>query len=130
MSDEFDDPGTGRPSRLPGGFRAAVTQALAGLGYQVAGWEEDGVNVLPEGKEDQQHIGLSNLYRRAKAAARAEWPRMIREFLDHVTGALASPTIPDDLTAVVNQLRPRLGRPFGRQGKAHPWGIPLPGTGL
>ena len=130
MSDDFDDPGAGRPTHLPGGFRAAVTHALAGLGYHVAGWETDGVNVLAPGKEGEQFIGLSNLYRRAKAAERGEWEQMIREFLDHITGALSGPKIPDDLTAVIDQLRPRLGRPFGRQGKAHPWGLPLPGTGL
>jgi hypothetical protein len=131
MSDDFDDPGAGQPSGLPRGFRAAVTHALAGLGYRVAGWEADGVNVVAPGKEVEQYIGLSNLYRRAKAAGRAEWPAMIREFLDHVTGALQSgPKIPDDITTVADQLRPRLGKPFGRRGQVHPWGIPLPGTGL
>lgn len=130
MSDDFDDPGAGQPTALPGGFRAAVTHALAGFGYRVVGWEADGVNVAAPAKEGQQYIGLSNLYRRAKGAERVEWTNMIREFLDHVTGALAGPTIPGDLAAVVSQLRPRLGKPFDRRGKAHPWGITLPGTGL
>lgn len=133
MSAEFDNPDGETPSALPSGFRAAVTHALAGLGYAVAGWEPDGVNVRAPagaGKDGGQYIGLSNLYRRAKAAGRAEWPALIRSFLDHVTGALAAPKIPDDLTAVADRLRPRLGKPFSRQGKAHPWGVPLPGTGL
>src|SRR5262249_28278177 len=44
--------------------------------------------------------------------------------------AVCGPKIPDDLTTVAGQLRPRLGKPFAREGKAYPWGIPLPGTGL
>ena len=64
------------PSGLPGGFRAAVAEALAALGYAVAGWEVDGVSVVaPAGGEVQPHgpaasagqyVGLANLYRRAK----------------------------------------------------------------
>ena len=131
MSDDFDDPSRGATSpTLPSGFRAAVTHALAGMGYSVASWEADGVNVRSPARGGEQYVGLSNLHRRARAAGRAEWPAMIREFLSHVTGALTGPKIPDDLTAVANQLRPRLGKPFGREGKAHPWGVPLPGTGL
>jgi hypothetical protein len=132
MSDapDFDDPGGEVPTQLPGGFRAAVTHALAALGYAPTTWETDGVNVRGPGRADDQYVGLSNLYRRAKAADRAEWPAMIRAFLENVTGALAGPKVPDDLSAVTAQLRPRLGRPFARQGKVHPWGVPLPGTGL
>ncbi len=130
MSTEFEDPSGEVPSALSSGFRAAVTHALADVGYSVASWEADGVNVTAPNKNGEQYIGLSNLYRRAKAAEKAEWPQMIREFLDHITGALAGPKIPDDLMTVVNQLRPRVGRPFSREGKAYPWGIPLPGTGL
>jgi len=128
--DDFDHPGSGTPSALPGGFRAAVTSVLTGLGYAVVGWEPDGVNVIAPDKDGEQYIGLSNLYRRAKNAEKAEWPHLIREFLGHITGALAAPKLPDDLTTVAAQLRPRLGKPFAREGKAHPWGIPLPGTGL
>ncbi|HSQ58772.1 MAG TPA: hypothetical protein VLM40_23825 [Gemmata sp.] len=40
------------------------------------------------------------------------------------------PLMPDDLTTVLAQLRPRLGKPFPRDGRAFPWGIPLSGTGL
>ncbi|WP_439623748.1 hypothetical protein [Gemmata sp.] len=131
MSDDFDNPHGEVAAGLPSGFRAAVTHALADLNYTVASWEPDGVNVVPPtGKGDEQYIGLSNLYRRARAVEKAEWPAMIREFLGHLTGVLAGPKIPDDLTAVADRLRPRLGRPFSRQGKTHPWGVPLPGTGL
>jgi hypothetical protein len=132
MPDDFDDPHGDLPPVLPTGFRAAVSHALADLGYTVSGWEADGVNVRPPNgdKEGEQYVGLANLYRRAKAADKAEWPAMIRQFLGHVTGALGGPKIPDDLTAAAGQLRPRLGKPFSRQGKAYPWGIPLPGTGL
>lgn len=132
MSDpsDFDHPGSGTPTALPGGFRAAINSALAGLGYTVVGWEPDGVNVIAPDRDGEQFIGLSNLYRRAKAAEKPEWPQMIREFLGHVTGALSGPKIPEDLTTLSDRLRPRLGKPFSREGKAHPWGIPLAGTGL
>jgi hypothetical protein len=128
--DEFDHPGSGTPSALPGGFRAAVTVALAGMGYAVVEWEPDGVNVIAPDRDGEQYLGLANLYRRAKAAEKAEWPQMIREFLGHVTGAISGPKIPDDLTTVADQLRPRLGKPFGREGRAYPWGVMLPGTPL
>jgi hypothetical protein len=100
------------------------------MGYSVSGWEADGVNVNAPGKSGGQYIGLSNLYRRTKAAERAEWAAMIRDFLEHVTGALTGPKIPDDLMTVAAQLRPRVGKPFARDARAYPWGIPLSGTGL
>jgi hypothetical protein len=131
MSDDFDDPSHGpTPSALPSGFRAAVTHALADMGYAVASWEADGVNVRASARSGEQYVGLSNLHRRAKGAEKAAWPAMIREFLEHVTGALSGPKIPDDLMTVANQLRPRLGKPFSRESQTFPWGIPLPGTGL
>jgi hypothetical protein len=131
----FDDPGMGTPTEFPSGFRAAVTHALTGLGYTVVGWEAEGVNVVAPGNsqtagEREHYIGLSNLHRRAKVAERSEWPPMIHEFLEHIVGTLSGPTIPNDLTTIATQLRPRLGRPFSREGRAYPWGIPLPGTGL
>ena len=119
-----------RTLHVSGRVPAAVTSELAGLGYAVVGWEPDGVNVIAPDRDGEQYIGLSNLNRHTKAAEKPEWPQMIREFLGHVTGALAGPKIPDDLTTVANQLRPRLGKPFAREGKAYPWGLSLPGTGL
>jgi hypothetical protein len=132
MSDpaDFDSPGSGTPSALPGGFRAAVTSTLTGMGYAVVGWEPDGVNVIAPDKDGEQYIGLTNLHRRARAAEKDEWPHMIREFLGHVTGAITGTQIPDDLTTIASRLRPRLGKPFTREGKAYPWGVPLPGTSL
>jgi hypothetical protein len=99
------------------------------MGYAVVGWEPDGVNVIAPDRDGEHYIGLSNLYRRAKAAEKAEWPRMIREFLSHITGAVCGPKIPDDLTTVGSQLRPRLGRPFAREGKAYPWAFRCPAPG-
>jgi hypothetical protein len=132
MSDsaDFDHPGSGVPSALPGGFRAEVTTALTGMGYAVVGWEPDGVNVIAPTRDGEQFIGLSNLHRRAKVAEKSRWPHMIREFLGQVTGAISATTIPDDLTTIESRLRPRLGKPFSREGKAYPWGIPLPVTEL
>jgi hypothetical protein len=130
MADDFDDPGGGMLAELPAGFRAEVTHALAELGLGVASWEADGVNVRSPARCGVQYVGLAKLYRRAEVQAKAEWPGLVREFLEHVTAALAGPKLPDDLMTVSGQLRPRLGRPFSREGKCYPWGIPLPGTGL
>ncbi len=110
-------------------FRAAVAAELAAAGYAGVAWEPDGVTVHPCGA-DGPFIGLVNLHRRAAAAAPAEWPAMIREFLAHRAAFVKAPAIPDDLTAVAGQLRPRLGPPCDRTDKTPPWGIPLPGTGL
>lgn len=110
-------------------FRAVVTAELTAIGYTVLGWEPNGVNARPASGGDEQYIGLSNQFRRALAAEQAEWPTMVRQFLEHLTGALKAPAVPDDLMQVGARLRPRLGAPFDRAA-AHPWGIPLPGTGL
>ncbi len=128
-ADDFDDPGSGTPTQLPGGFRAAVARQLSGLGYTVTRWQPEGVDVVAPGGSEQ-FLGLANLYRRAKAAGRAEWPRLIDEFLSHLAGVTEGPKIPEDLTTVSGQLRPRVGRPFGKDLKARPWSRPIPGTGL
>lgn len=127
---DFEHPGSGSPSAMPGGFRAAITSELSGLGYAVVRWEPDGVNVIAPDRDGEQFIGLANLHRRARCAEKAEWPRLIRDFLCHVTGAMASTHLPEDLTTIATRLRPRLGRPFTREGEAYPWGIPLCDTGL
>ncbi|HEY1187743.1 MAG TPA: hypothetical protein VGE74_08805 [Gemmata sp.] len=114
---------------FPAGFRSVVTARLAAGGYSVADWEPSGVNVRPPGGGDEQYIGLANLYRRAKAAPPDEWPELIDGFLGRLAQAVSAPDIPHDLNTVADRLRPRLGRPFDKRA-AHPWGIPLPGTGL
>lgn len=117
---------------LPGPFRVAVAAHLNELGYTVTGWQQAGVDVAAPGK-DARYIGLANLYRRATAAGDRDWPKMIREFLSHVTDSLGGQPIPTDLVTALTQLRPRLGQPFsreGKEGKARPWGMPLAGTGL
>ncbi len=118
------------PSPLPADFRAAVAAELLASGDVVVGWEPDGANVRPRGAAEPQYLGLVNLHRRASAAPAAEWPAMIREFLDHRAELLKTPAIPDDLTTIAGRLRPRLGRPCDRTDKTPPWGMPLPGTGL
>ncbi len=110
-------------------FRAAVAAELAAAGHTGVAWEPDGVRFRACGAEGQ-FLGLVNLYRRATGAGRAEWPAMIREFLGHSAAFLKAPALPDDLTTISAQLRPRLGRPCDRTDKTPPWGIPLPGTGL
>jgi hypothetical protein len=112
---------------FPEDFRAAVLAQLAAVGLSVTEWESGGVRVRPSGGEEQ-YVGLANLHRRARAADPSEWPEMIRGFLQRVT-ATKNQDIPDDLNTVADRIRPRLGRPFDRS-QHHPWGIPLPGTGL
>ena len=116
-------------SPFPDDFRAAVAARLAADGYMLVGWEPSGVNVRPPAGGDEQYIGLANLHRRARGADPAEWPELIGSFLDRLAKAVAAPDIPHDLAAIADRLRPRLGRPFDRSA-AHPWGVPLPGTGL
>lgn len=117
-------------SPLPDDFQAAVVAQLAVVGYSVISWEETGVNVraTANGDGDEQYIGLANLHRRANAVDRSEWPELIRGFLQRLASA-KSQNIPDDISTVADRIRPRLGRPFDRT-QPHPWGIPLPGTGL
>jgi hypothetical protein len=136
MADDeaFEDRDDAVASGLPSDFRASVSHALAELGYHAASWEPEGVNALApdDGRpvEEREHyIGLGNLYRRAKGVEHAEWALMIQEFLQHITGTLTG-KIPDDLAAIAERLRPRLGRPFSREAETYPWGVPLPGTGL
>jgi hypothetical protein len=117
------------PAPFSDDFRAAVAAELAAAGYTGVAWESDGVKVHTGGA-DGQYIGLINLHRRATSADRAEWPTMIRAFLSHRAALLKAPALPDDLTTIATQLRPRLGRPCARTDKTPPWGIPLPGTGL
>ena len=123
-----DEPAPPLPSQFPGDFRDAVAVQLAAAGLAVLDWERSGVNVRPAAGGDGQYIGLANLYRRAKVADLGEWPELIRGFLDRLTQTKAQ-DIPTDLATVADKLRPRLGQPFDRT-QAHPWGIPLPGTGL
>ena len=118
------------PAPFPDDFRAAVTEQLTAAGFTVIDWETTGVNVRPATGGEAQYIGLANLHRRAKAAAPAEWPAMVRAFLEHRAELLKAPAIPDDLSTITDRLRPRLGRPCDRTDKTPPWGIPLPGTGL
>ena len=116
------------PSQFPSDFREAVAVQLTATGFTVLDWERTGVNVRPAAGGEGQYIGLANLYRRAKAADPAGWPELIRGFLDRLTHTKAQ-DIPTYLGTIAYRLRPRLGQPFDRD-QAHPWGIPLPGTGL
>jgi hypothetical protein len=135
MTDNAASDGPGTASAFPPAFRSAVTLALTEHDYRVAHWEAEGVNVVPPDggnspDERLQYIGLANLLRRARGTDETEWPAMVREFVTHLRGALDAPKVPDDLCTIAERLRPRLGRPFSREGQAYPWGIALPGTGL
>ncbi|MCS6863652.1 MAG: hypothetical protein RMJ56_01485 [Gemmataceae bacterium] len=112
---------------LPGHFRMVVAAELAAAGYSIIAWDEHGV-ALRSVSGDEQYIGLTNLYRRARPVPPDEWPALVREFLNRLT-RVQTHDIPTDLTTVADRLRPRLGRPFDRQ-QAHPWGMPLAGTPL
>lgn len=118
------------PVPFPADFRATVTEQLTAVGLTVTGWEEAGVNVSTGAGGEPQYIGLANIYRRARATDPAEQAAMIRAFLDHRAALLKAPPLPDDLSTILERLRPRLGKPCDRTDKTPPWGIPLPGTGL
>jgi hypothetical protein len=113
---------------FPAEFRAIVVAELTAAGLTVIDWETNGVNVRPVAGGDGQYIGLANLHRRARAVNPTEWPAMVREFIERSSRSKLQ-SIPTDLNTVSDRLRPRLGQPFDRR-QAHPWGIPLPGTGL
>ncbi len=112
---------------FPDDFRSAVLAQLAAVRLSVIEWESGGIRVRPDDGEEQ-YVGLTNLYRRARAADHSEWSEMIRGFIQRITASKVQ-DIPDDLNTVADRIRPRLGRPFDRT-QHHPWGIPLPGTGL
>ncbi|MBA2226890.1 MAG: hypothetical protein WHU94_11315 [Thermogemmata sp.] len=126
--DAYDD--AGRSSGLSADFRAAVTAELLERDYTVVEWETEGVHVRGPDDEGEQYLGLSNLYRRAQGVARADWPQLIGDFLDHLASISEGPKLPQSLDTLTAQLRPRLGPPFTRELKAQPWSIPLPGTPL
>ncbi len=130
MADAFDDPNGDVPTALPRGFRTAVQEVLAAHGYQIVRWESDGVYICPAGSDEEQYIGLNNLYRRARNIPRDEWPPLIAEFLEHVHSVSNGPELPDHLDTITAQLRPRIGPPFEKDLRLPPWSTPLPGTPL
>ncbi|MCS7269858.1 MAG: hypothetical protein NZ703_02135, partial [Gemmataceae bacterium] len=127
--DSFDEAEPGFSGHFSANFRAAVTTALQEQGYTVLAWEEDGVNVIGP-QADEQYLGLNNLYRRALGLDQAEWPLLIRQFLEHVTHISGGPDLPAALDTVTAQLRPRLVTPFSSDLKPRLWSRPLPGTPL
>lgn len=128
--DSFGDPGRDTPSGFPSGFRTAVARELRARGFTIVDWVDTGVHVLSSNSPDERYLGLNNLYRRACNAEPADWPRLIREFLDHVSSLRDEPPLPPALDTLTAQLRPRLGPPFSRDLQIRPWSIPLPGTPL
>src|SRR5215211_7949568 len=90
----------------PEDFRAAVVAQLTAAGYSVAKWEGAGVNVRAARTGKAQYLGLSNLFRRAKAADPGEWPALIGGFVRRLTRATTE-KVPDDLRTVADRLRPR-----------------------
>jgi hypothetical protein len=124
------DPGHGQgPPLYPGSFFLAFREAATRLRWQVGGLQGRAVRCTDAGGSEHV-VALENLYRSARRAPRTDWATLIAEFLDSVSGAdLVTP--PTDLTAIVDQLLPRVGPPFPNAPTEAPlWKRPLPGTGL
>jgi hypothetical protein len=123
------NPGQGSgPPQYPGTFLLAFREALAELGWKPARWL--GHSVVCRAPDGAEHtVGLDNLYRQARQAARDQWPTLIGGFLRTVTSITPDDVVPADLAAAAGQLLPRLGRPF-LPGEMTVWSRPLGDTGL
>jgi hypothetical protein len=64
---DTDHPGSGMPSAMPGGFRAAVTSEPSRLGYAAVRCEPDDVNVIVPDRDGEQIIGLTSFHRQARS---------------------------------------------------------------
>jgi hypothetical protein len=122
--------GSHKRSHYPGTFLQAFREAAEAVGWKVAAWHDDHVEVIdPEGKT--QTVGLENLYRRARRAEREEWPALITEFLTQVDTGQYEGLGETALADVADRLLVRLGRPFNVKGaEVRPWTKPLDDTGL
>jgi len=125
------DPGRGSGApRYPGTFLLAFQEAAAGMGWQVRRWIGDLVECA-DGEGKLHVVGLENLYRRARRAARADWPGLVSEFLRTVCVAESEANLPASLDAVAGQLLVRLGHPLRPMPQAaRVWSLPLAGTDL
>lgn len=130
-SSSRSNPGSGSgASRYPGTFLLAFREAAGQLGLQARRWLGDLAECVDaDGKE--HHIGLENLYRRARRSERETWPALIREFLTTVLAAEQEENLPDELAGVADKILVRLGQPLRAMTEdAKVWSRPLDDTGL
>jgi hypothetical protein len=125
MSDEIAEP----ESDLPQEFRDLVSQALTDLGFTIQSWQSDGLECTDEAGENRS-LGLSNLYRRVRAADPSEHEEIVRGFLQVLRQTETLPeAMPESLAEVSDRLLPRLGQSFP-EGTITPWSQELIGTDL
>ncbi len=127
---DFERPKSGGEPMLPGGFRAAVARELQAHDLTPKAWHAAGVDCLTPAGESR-YVGLANLYRRAKAVPRDEWPGMIQHFFRVLIDSTSADNLPPESLAVLrDRLRVRVGTPFDLADAARPWQQLLPGTPL
>ena len=108
----------------------AFREALAKLDWKVRRYLGNRVECA-DAKGGEQVVGLENLFRRARAVSREEWPELIAEFLRQVNVTGQADDLPTDLTLVADQLMVRLGKPINSlPEEARVWAQPLEGTDL
>jgi hypothetical protein len=123
MADE-DTPVEGYPFE----FRALVVRQLEAHGLALKEWRDDGLEVeRPDGQ--QQYVGLANLYRRVITHPAEMSERLVEEFFRnaHIAETEQLSQIPDKIEDAADQLRARVGRPYGDADHA-PWWMPLDGA--
>src|SRR5258706_6056863 len=110
-ADRSDPDSDVETTHIPGGFRAAFAAALGNVGLKVKQWQGPNVVCL-DGEGDERVLSLGNVYRRAQNADRADWPAIIREFVQQITLATREGSLPEKLDAASEQVLVRIGQPF------------------
>jgi hypothetical protein len=124
------DPGQGSGPKYPGSFLLAFREALAGMGWQVRRWKGSLVECADADGNDRV-IGLENLFRRARQIDRADWPDLVRDFLDTVGTISEDEALPANLEGVADRLLVRLGPPLSKLPEEdRVWAQALADTGL
>lgn len=113
---------------FPFEFRALVVRELESHGLGLKEWRDDGLDVERDDGE-KQFIGLSNLYRRVITHPAEMAERLVTEFFTnmHVADTATLADLPTDIAAAADQLRARIGRPYGDSEHA-PWSLALDGA--
>src|SRR5262245_37768462 len=110
-------------------FRETVKNQMAGLGFTVTKWYEDGLGLDCQNADGEtRYLGFSNLYRKCLDADREQWPTIINDFLDVIvlTTAKKDVQMPDDLASAADRLLVRIGKPFEIKDGKGPWQKKLP----
>src|SRR5262245_56457433 len=115
------------PPRYPGSFLLALREALEEMQWQPRRWLGMAVECL-DADGHEQVLGLENLYRRRRRAARATWPVLIGEMPRSVARE-SSATV--NRNEVAERILLRLGPPFAPMSEGKEiWFQPLVGKRL